>query len=416
MWLLFTVSILLAREVVGNLSTDKHNEEKKVENKNYLHNFSQLQTTDLKIPAEKLHEIDKSNKKQDTEKRRKRSIDEIGSSHETFAIDFEKRKGPMSSWFYWTDKDAIPIKERSKESSQEKKTPRFSPWGGKRSETYLSDPEFRQNTHVFNSWGGKRVNEFSKLSPPSEKNAKLYAWNSIGSNENLELKRVSKSNTEGKVPFNSWGGKRALNNIDYTSPILQDLHQFEGEIAYRKRKGDVGKYQEKLIRKMDERRAQKFGSWGGKRFANQQDEKMDERRAQKFESWGGKRFANQQDDEKIDEKRAQKFGSWGGKRFAYQQDDEKIDEKRAQKFGSWGGKRFANQQDGENLHLADEDFFESLKSRLPKKRANRALRKREFQPWGGKRSPETIPENPNDTERRPPASFFVRKVFFPWGG
>ncbi|XP_051161539.1 uncharacterized protein LOC127281710 isoform X3 [Leptopilina boulardi] len=367
MWLLFTVSILLAREVVGNLSTDKHNEEKKVENKNYLHNFSQLQTTDLKIPAEKLHEIDKSNKKQDTEKRRKRSIDEIGSSHETFAIDFEKRKGPMSSWFYWTDKDAIPIKERSKESSQEKKTPRFSPWGGKRSETYLSDPEFRQNTHVFNSWGGKRVNEFSKLSPPSEKNAKLYAWNSIGSNENLELKRVSKSNTEGKVPFNSWGGKRALNNIDYTSPILQDLHQFEGEIAYRKRKGDVGKYQEKLIRKMDERRAQKFGSWGGKRFANQQD-------------------------------------------------DEKMDERRAQKFGSWGGKRFANQQDGENLHLADEDFFESLKSRLPKKRANRALRKREFQPWGGKRSPETIPENPNDTERRPPASFFVRKVFFPWGG
>lgn len=64
MWLLFTVSILLAREVVGNLSTDKHNEEKKMENKNDLHNFSQLQTTDLKIPAEKLHEIDKSNKKQ----------------------------------------------------------------------------------------------------------------------------------------------------------------------------------------------------------------------------------------------------------------------------------------------------------------------------------------------------------------
>lgn len=131
----------------------------------------------------------------------------------------------------------IPIKERSKESSQEKKTPRFSPWGGKRSETYLPVPEIRQNTHVFNSWGGKRVNEFSKLAMP-ERSGKLYAWNSVDSNENQELKRVSKSNTEGKVPFNSWGGKRALNTVDYTSPILQDLHQLEGEIAYRKRKGN----------------------------------------------------------------------------------------------------------------------------------------------------------------------------------
>lgn len=61
MWLLFTVTILLAREVVGNLSTEEHDEEKKVENKNDLHTFSQLQNTDLKIPAENLHRTDKSN-------------------------------------------------------------------------------------------------------------------------------------------------------------------------------------------------------------------------------------------------------------------------------------------------------------------------------------------------------------------
>lgn len=341
MWLLFTVTILLAREVVGNLTTDEHDEEKKLANKNDLHNFSQLQTADLKIPTQKLRETAKTNEKEDAEKRRKRSIEEIVSDQKTFTTDFQKRKSPLSSWFYWADKDVIPIKERSKESSQEKKTPRFSPWGGKRSETYLPVPEIRQNTHVFNSWGGKRVNEFSKLAMP-ERSGKLYAWNSVDSNENQELKRVSKSNTEGKVPFNSWGGKRALNTVDYTSPILQDLHQLEGEIAYRKRKEQLGKYQEKMMRK--------------------------------------------------------------------------IDERRAQKFGSWGGKRFANRPNGENLHLSGEDFFESLKSRLPKKRSMRALRKREFQPWGGKRSPETIPDNPNETERRPQASFFVRKVFFPWGG
>lgn len=344
MWLLFTVTILLAREVVGNLSTEEHDEEKKVENKNDLHTFSQLQNTDLKIPAENLHRTDKSNEIQDAVKRRKRSIDESSSDQEIFAKDFEKRKRPLSSWFYWADKEALPIKERSKESSQEKKTPRFSPWGGKRSDSYLSKPELRQNTHVFNSWGGKRVNEISKLVAP-EKNAKLYAWNRVGSDENIELKRVSKSNQEGKVPFNSWGGKRALNNIDYSSPILQDLQQLEGKIAYRKRKGDFEKSQEKLLRKVEERRVPLV-----------------------------------------------------------------------QKFGSWGGKRFASQEEGENLNLSRDDFFQSLKSRIPKKRYNRALKKREFQPWGGKRSPETIPDNPNDTERRPPASFFVRKVFFPWGG
>lgn len=64
MWLLFTVTILLAREVVGNLTTDEHDEEKKLANKNDLHNFSQLQTTDLKIPTQKLRETAKTNEKE----------------------------------------------------------------------------------------------------------------------------------------------------------------------------------------------------------------------------------------------------------------------------------------------------------------------------------------------------------------
>lgn len=98
----------------------------------------------------------------------------------------------------------------------------------------------------------------------------------------------------------------------------------------------------------------------------------------------------------------------------------KMEERRmplVQKFESWGGKRSLNEIEPENLNLSSEHFMETISSRIPKKRSNRALRHRStFQPWGGKRSRETAPKNPNGTARMQPTSYFVRKVFFPWGG
>ena len=98
----------------------------------------------------------------------------------------------------------------------------------------------------------------------------------------------------------------------------------------------------------------------------------------------------------------------------------KVEERRMpliQKFESWGGKRSVNQVEPENLELSSGNLMETIRSRIPKKRSNRALKHRSnFQPWGGKRSRENVPENPNGTVRMQPASYFVRKVFFPWGG
>lgn len=138
------------------------------------------------------------------------------------------------------------MEERSGDLKQEKKTPRFSPWGGKRIDSYLSNPEFRQTVHVFNSWGGKRDNEISKRLPP-EDNGKLYSWNRLGPNDNLELKRVSKSDSERKIPFNSWGGKRWMDVVEFTPTILDDPPQVEGKIGFRNRRGKLIKYHHQLI-------------------------------------------------------------------------------------------------------------------------------------------------------------------------
>ena len=98
----------------------------------------------------------------------------------------------------------------------------------------------------------------------------------------------------------------------------------------------------------------------------------------------------------------------------------RIEEKRmpsVQKFKSWDGKRSFGQEYLEDI-ISSENDLKTIKLEIPNKRKNRTLRHRPsvYAPWGGKRSQEVASENPNDNPRLQPASFIVRKVFFPWGG
>ncbi|XP_012282995.1 uncharacterized protein LOC105701128 [Orussus abietinus] len=235
----------------------------------------------------------------ETENRRKRSTDEV------LAEDTAKRRDgtTLSAWLYWPirQKQVFPADHR--DTAQEKKSPAFNPWGGKRF-SYDLFPNIRRPMRVpFNSWGGKRDGKnIRRLA--EDKRTKFFNWGG---------KRTS---------FNSWGGKRDWEIANPCRTIAEDPERnSKNALIYDKRSEDKLKdpeeVEEKTSTQNDEKRV-RFNSWGGKRFIhpslpkeisemhNYADEFSDEwliapnkrdgnnaRSRIIFVPWGGKRNTNE---------------------------------------------------------------------------------------------------------------------------
>ena len=98
-------------------------------------------------------------------------------------------------------------------------------------------PKFRQTVVILDNCGRKRGIRISKR-VPREWRKTLYPWNIFKHNYNMKLKRGSKSNYQKKIPFNSWGGKRAMDVSDFTTTLLDDFEQNEREVIFPERKGE----------------------------------------------------------------------------------------------------------------------------------------------------------------------------------
>ncbi|KAG7190220.1 hypothetical protein KM043_006343 [Ampulex compressa] len=363
MWVFLPITSLLIRAVVGNSEIEKNPVE--------VNPKFQDATDEIKTPS-----IDMSKTWDESFLEKGKELDNLYSANikeEDSHGDVEKDRDPKfvgvselrakivkkrsetasaGSWLYLPSKERVSSIAASSDLSQEKKSPAFNPWGGKRIALYKMGPNIRRPIRVpFNSWGGKRNGAYDSAGAEQQAKRNRFLVDRLGPRilvEGLEIKRVPEIGKSGwKVPFNSWGGKRS-----------QELTDIERRKLMLMAENDVGREESAfatgdLEEPIDEKRSSKSGS--GKTRA-------------RFNSWGGKR-AEDPEDAGLDNEGAYDYEDEEDKRRSLTKRSNQGLQKKV-RFNSWGGKRDTRAR----TFLLDKDYD------LPKELIEEG---KSFYPWSG---------------------------------
>ncbi|XP_046819191.1 uncharacterized protein LOC124424329 [Vespa crabro] len=227
---------------------------------------------------------------------------------------------PAVSWLY------LPTNKRNLRSSEldfseETKNPFFSRWDGKRISSFRSKNQ-RSTRMPFNSWGGKRAHGYSddKANFLIMRGSKSFSDKNAHKNFVEYAKRLP--NFGRRTPFYSWGGKRNDNTgIDINKNINNIPDE---EIEFYLPKDDAMEYtildeNEKRAAQMKTSRSRiGFNSWGGKRNDIKEFLLPLNNESLNFENVIDKNInsTDQLSEEKPINKKSRKqgFNPWGGKR------------------------------------------------------------------------------------------------------
>ncbi|XP_024939314.1 uncharacterized protein LOC107266344 [Cephus cinctus] len=198
-------------------------------------------------------------------KRRKRSV-QFSEDENRINNKNKRNSSPMATWFHFHTQDKmIPIQERQ-DPLQEKKSPAFNPWGGKRMMVLRENFNGQRAMRMpFNSWGGKRSDEsFEKYN--EEKRGRFFNWGGKRVPFDSWGGKRAKATERQRVPFNSWGGKRV------------SFHNWGGKRGW---------ILEEDGKETGKDRRHIFNSYY-KRSKTDSSDELDVKRT-KFHAWGGKR-------------------------------------------------------------------------------------------------------------------------------